>query len=71
MLNDILHYVYLKGYVGYQYPRCIRKIVGGSKLHRAWLSGYMGIFEEIDSSGHTVRRSITGQFYRVNQQSSI
>ena len=50
-VTRILHRVYLFGYVGSVVPRACRRIVAGSELHRAWLSGLMGIFYD-----HTGRR---------------
>ena len=38
--------VYLVGYRGWYMPRALRRIIAGSELHRAWLLGFLGYFEE-------------------------
>lgn len=38
--------VYLYGYDGNPMPRFLRKLIAGSEIHRAWLVGYKGFFEE-------------------------
>ncbi len=37
---------YLAGYKGVCLPRWLRRIMAGNRMHRAWLEGYMGSFEE-------------------------
>ncbi len=37
---------YLAGYSGLLLPRAMRRILARTKLHRAWLSGDMGVFTE-------------------------
>ncbi|PKQ10893.1 MAG: hypothetical protein CVT70_17165 [Alphaproteobacteria bacterium HGW-Alphaproteobacteria-1] len=41
-----LHHVFLAGYSGRGIPRWLRKLLAGSELHRAWLLGSKGFFEE-------------------------
>ncbi|UZX45482.1 hypothetical protein A6U84_25775 (plasmid) [Agrobacterium sp. 13-2099-1-2] len=38
--------VYLIGYDGKVMPRLLRKLLGRSEIHNAWLLGYMGFFEQ-------------------------
>ena len=38
--------VYLAGYSGRVLPRWLRRLVARSALHRAWLSGFTGYFEQ-------------------------
>lgn len=45
-MKDIYLRIYLAGYKGKKMPRTLRKIIAGSELHRAWLMGYLGFFEE-------------------------
>jgi|694.fasta_scaffold00383_17 hypothetical protein len=40
--------LYLAGYSGVCLPRWMRSILAGSEWHRAWLAGYMGLYEEGD-----------------------
>ncbi|WGS45766.1 hypothetical protein LFL97_23960 [Burkholderia sp. JSH-S8] len=44
---------YLAGYKGVCLPRWLRRIMAGNRMHRAWLEGYMGSFEE-DGRTHGV-----------------
>lgn len=37
---------YLSGYEGQLLPRRWRRRIAGTKWHRAWLSGYMGIYHQ-------------------------
>ena len=46
MMNAICFRAYLTGYSGRIMPRQVRRMIGGSELHRAWLLGHMGIFEQ-------------------------
>ena len=46
MSDAILLRVYLAGYRGRVMPRCLRRIAARSALHRAWLSGFTGCFDE-------------------------
>ncbi len=46
MKRSFLHRIYLAGYSGRVMPRCIRKLVAGSELHRARFLGFKGCFEE-------------------------
>ncbi len=40
------HRVYLYAYGGWEAPRWMRRKLARSGLHRAWLCGYYGWFEE-------------------------
>lgn len=42
----ILHQAYMLGYAGQDVPRVIRRMIGGSLIHRAWILGRGGYFEE-------------------------
>lgn len=46
MNNRLLLKGYLLGYERRILPRWIRKLFARSELHKAWLSGYHGRFEE-------------------------
>ncbi len=46
MKNAILHRVYLHGYQRSELPRWLRRAIARTEIHRAWLSGYQGCFEE-------------------------
>lgn len=46
MSNAVLHRIYLYGYQRGYLPRWMRRIIARTELHRAWLSGYHGRFEE-------------------------
>lgn len=37
---------YLYGYQGKALSRLLRKLIAGSEVHRAWLLGYLGFFEQ-------------------------
>lgn len=45
MSKRILLWAYLKGYQQHLWPRWLRRLIVGTELHRAWLSGHMGVFE--------------------------
>ncbi len=38
--------LYLAGYTGVCLSRRMRALIAGSKWHRAWLCGYMGLYEQ-------------------------
>ncbi|WP_060192530.1 hypothetical protein [Burkholderia ubonensis] len=38
--------MYFIGYAGLSLSRVLRKLIARSRLHRAWLNGHMGLFEE-------------------------
>lgn len=40
------HWAYMQGYRGKVLPRAVRKLCAKSTLHRAWLAGHLGIFEQ-------------------------
>lgn len=42
----IEHWAYMQGYRGKVPPRVVRKLFAKSTLHRAWLAGHMGVFEQ-------------------------
>lgn len=44
--NAILHRVYLLGYGGWVMPRRLRRILGGTQIHRAWFLGATGHFSQ-------------------------
>ncbi|ATG38002.1 MAG: hypothetical protein HEP70_19955 [Rhodobiaceae bacterium] len=46
MMEAIYFRAYLSGYSGRVLPRRVRRLIAGSELHRAWLLGYMGFFEQ-------------------------
>lgn len=46
MKRVLLLRIYLHGYGGGCLPRWLRRRIGGTELHRAWLLGHMGFFEE-------------------------
>ena len=37
---------YLRGYAKQPAPRCLRCLVARTEIHRAWLSGWLGYFEQ-------------------------
>ena len=46
-MNSILiKHSYLAGYSGIMVPRMLRRVLAKSELHRAWLSGHLGVFWE-------------------------
>lgn len=45
-MNWIYHRIYLAGYSGWIMPRTIRRAIGGTECHRAWILGHHGYFEE-------------------------
>ena len=46
MMDVLLHRAYLCGYAGYALPRWARRALARTGLHRAWLLGSHGCFEE-------------------------
>jgi hypothetical protein len=40
---------YLRGYSGYVYPRILRRVFAKTRIHRAWLSGKLGVFIEVET----------------------
>lgn len=38
--------MYFVGYAGLALSRGLRRLIARSELHRAWLNGHMGLFEE-------------------------
>lgn len=46
MKGTFLLRVYLIGHSGRILPRRLRKLIARSEIHRAWLLGYMGFFEQ-------------------------
>lgn len=49
MLKRFLLSIYLQGYQGRLFPRWIRRVFAGTEIHRAWLSGFLGLFREGES----------------------
>jgi len=45
--------MYFVGYDRVCLPRLVRRIIARSRLHRAWLNGHMGLFEQ-DGRPHGV-----------------
>ena len=45
-MTPLYHRIYLAGYSGWVMPRRLRKLIARSELHRAWLAGFLGIFED-------------------------
>lgn len=45
-MTSIYHRSYLRGYARQPAPRWLRRLMGGSEIHRAWLSGWLGYFEQ-------------------------
>ncbi|ASM75140.1 MULTISPECIES: hypothetical protein [Roseobacteraceae] len=46
MMNDFYLRAYLAGHSGQTMPRLVRRLIAGTELHRAWLLGAMGFFEQ-------------------------
>lgn len=46
MMKFTLYRAYLAGHSGRVMPRQVRRILAGTELHRAWLLGSMGFFEQ-------------------------
>ena len=46
LLTPVYHQIYLAGYEGHCPARWLRRLVAGTEMHRAWLSGYMGIYTD-------------------------
>lgn len=45
-MNRIYHSFYLAGYGGWIMPRLLPRLTARSEIHRAWLLGCLGFFEE-------------------------
>ncbi|GGB09138.1 hypothetical protein GCM10011491_41370 [Brucella endophytica] len=45
-MSNIYMRFYLYGYQGKALSRLLRKLIAGSEVHRAWLLGYLGFFEQ-------------------------
>lgn len=45
-MTPIYHRLYLAGYSGWIMPRKLRRLIAGSEVHRAWLIGHLGFFDE-------------------------
>ena len=37
---------YLSGYAKQSAPRWMRRVIGKTEIHRAWLAGWLGFFEQ-------------------------
>lgn len=52
LIHEVLHAgtvegrLYFVGYKGLCLSRRLRRLLAGSAWHRAWLAGYMGMYEE-------------------------
>ncbi|MEP3333529.1 hypothetical protein [Sedimentitalea sp.] len=46
VMTSIYLRVYLAGHAGQALPRRLRMAIAGSQLHRAWLVGFLGFFEQ-------------------------
>lgn len=44
--GSLVSRMYFLGYAGLSLSRGIRRLIAGSTLHRAWMNGHMGLFEE-------------------------
>ncbi|HBN8007327.1 TPA: hypothetical protein L3645_006148 [Pseudomonas aeruginosa] len=55
--DRVEHWAYVQGYSGKVFPRAVRKVCAKSTLHRAWLAGHMGIFEQADMRFGVTSRS--------------
>ncbi len=42
----VLFRIYLAGIKGWMAPRWIRRLLGKTEFHRAWLVGYLAFFEQ-------------------------
>lgn len=42
----LLQQAYFTGYAKKQIPRCIRRLLARTEIHRAWLDGYNGCFTQ-------------------------
>ncbi|TMV62377.1 hypothetical protein FGG78_34885 [Thioclava sp. BHET1] len=45
-MKRLLQRLYIAGLYGWVMPRRLRRALGGTELHRAWLLGHLGFFEE-------------------------
>ena len=45
-LQALYHHTYLEGYSGRWCPRWLRRWFAGTELHRAWLTGFLGIYTQ-------------------------
>ena len=45
-MTSIYLRAYLAGLAGQVMPSRLRKVLAGSELHRAWLVGFLGFFEQ-------------------------
>ena len=46
MFRVLYHRIYLAGYSGWEAPYWMRLMLARTELHKAWLSGFHGRFEE-------------------------
>jgi|GEM_PF-7063268 len=58
---------YLLGYSGRCISRQLRRVLAGTNLHRAWLSGHMGLYEQ-DGRKHGVCHREGYQFRKGKQR---
>lgn len=45
-MRELYHRIYMAGYGRWFMPRRMRRVIAGSKIHRAWFLGFNGYFEE-------------------------
>lgn len=45
-MTSLTQRLYLAGYSNLQLPRWARRVSARSVIHRAWLAGHMGVFQE-------------------------
>lgn len=45
-MNNLTLRFFLAGYAGLLLPRAIRRLIARTNMHRAWLSGDMGVYNE-------------------------
>ncbi len=50
-LIPVYHRIYLAGYSAFYPARWVRKLFARTEFHRAWLTGYMGIYTDTQRRG--------------------
>ena len=45
-MTSICHGAYLHGYARKPVPRWLRRFIARSEIHRSWLAGWLGFFEQ-------------------------
>jgi hypothetical protein len=62
-MKSFFHLFYIFGYNGLCFSKTARRFFAKSKIHKAWLSGHMGIYYEGD-----IRSSITTRLWILNRK---